>query len=108
MRPGYIKEIYESSKAAILHEILAVRGLIQLLMKRRNTGEAWTREEKQELKAHLRSISNIVPALIIFSLPGGGLLLPVLATALDRRRIKNRIKREQEEAESGKGDIQQT
>jgi hypothetical protein len=69
-------------------EVLAVRGLMQLLMKIRNTDERWTREEKKEIKSHLKNIAKIIPAVAIFSLPGGAFLLPILAEALDRRKIR--------------------
>jgi len=69
-------------------EVLAIRGLMQLLMKTRNTDEKWTREEKKEIKRHLRNIAKIVPTLAIFSLPGGSLLLPLLVEALDRRKTR--------------------
>ena len=59
---------------------------MRLLMKNRNTSEKWTREEIREIRAHLRHIAMLVPALIIFLLPGGLLLLPLLAEVLDRRK----------------------
>ena len=74
------------NKEFILEEILAVKGLMQLLMKQRNTNQKWTKEEIREIKNHLKSISKVVPALVIFLLPGGSLLLPFLAEILDRRK----------------------
>ena len=59
---------------------------MQLLMKHRNTGLKWTSEEIAEIRLHLRNISKLVPALIVFLLPGGALLLPLLAEVLDRRK----------------------
>jgi len=67
-------------------EVLSISGLMQVLMKIRNTDEKWTREEKKEIVGHLKNIAKIVPAVAIFSLPGGAFLLPVLAEALDRRK----------------------
>jgi hypothetical protein len=84
----YFKRLFALNKGAILMEVLAVRGLMQLLMKRRNTDEKWTREEKKEIRIHLKNISKIVPALVIFSLPGGSFLLPILAEVLDRRKTR--------------------
>jgi hypothetical protein len=81
----YFKRLIQSNKQFILHEVLEVKGLMQLLMKRRNTGEKWTKEEKKEIRHHLKHISKLIPALIIFLLPGGSLLLPFLAETLDRR-----------------------
>jgi hypothetical protein len=84
----YLKRLILSNKEAILMEVLSIRGLIQLLMKIRNTDEKWTREEKKEIKSHLRTIAKIIPAVAIFCLPGGSLLLPILAEALDRRKAR--------------------
>ena len=86
MTPNYFRRLIVKNKEFILQEILAVKGLMQLLMKQRNTGQQWTDDEIKEIKKHLRNISKIVPALLIFLLPGGSLLLPVLAEILDRRK----------------------
>ncbi len=59
---------------------------MHLLMKRRRLGENWTREEKKEMISHLKKISRTVPALLVFFLPFGSLLLPVLVEAIDSRR----------------------
>ena len=84
----YLKRLIVINKEAVLMEVLSVRGLMQILMKTRNTEQEWTREEKKEIKRHLRNIVKIVPTVAIFSLPGGSLLLPILAEALDRRKTK--------------------
>jgi hypothetical protein len=67
-------------------EVLSIKGLMQVLMKTRNTDEKWTREEKKEIMRHLKNIAKIIPVVAIFSLPGGAFLLPLLAEALDRRK----------------------
>ena len=69
----------------ILQESQHIAEFTQLLMKRRNTGVKWTGEEITRLKSHLRHLSLYVPALIIFVLPFGLFLLPILAEILDRR-----------------------
>ncbi len=69
-------------------EVLSVKGLMRLFMKIRNTDEKWTREEKKEIKKHLRNVAKIIPTVAIFSLPGGSFLLPILVEALDRRKIR--------------------
>lgn len=63
---------------------------MRLLMKHRNrnTRYTWTKEEKKILCAHLWRLSSYVPAFIIFCLPGGFLLFPLLAEILDRRKNK--------------------
>ena len=82
----FLKRLIDKNKEFILSQVLAVKDLMRLLMKNRNTGEKWTREEIHEIRAHLRHIAMLVPALIIFLLPGGLLLLPLLAEVLDRRK----------------------
>ena len=89
----YIEKLVLANKEAVLAEIVSIRGLMKLLMKTRNTDEKWTREEKKEIKGHLRNIARIIPALAIFSIPGGTILLPILAEALDRRRTR-RLKKQ--------------
>ncbi len=87
---SYFKKLIIKNREFILTEILAVKGLMSLLMKNRNTGEKWTREERREIKNHLRIISKMVPVIIVFLLPGGSLFLPFLAEVLDRRKKRRR------------------
>jgi len=58
---------------------------MKLLMKQRNTGHNWTAEDIDKIKAHLMRLAFYVPVLIIFLLPFGSFLLPVLAEIIDRR-----------------------
>jgi hypothetical protein len=73
----------------LLNEIVQVRGLMPLLMKSRNR-QAWTAEEKAELVAHLKRLSQLSPYLAAIVVPGGFLMLPALAWWLDRRRSRRR------------------
>ncbi|MEK6672250.1 MAG: hypothetical protein AABY42_02095 [Nitrospirota bacterium] len=82
----FIKRLITINKEFILSELRGIKGFMQLLMKHRNTGLKWTSEEIAEIRLHLRNISKLVPALIVFLLPGGALLLPLLAEVLDRRK----------------------
>jgi len=84
----YFKRLIIKNREFILNEVLEIKGLMQLLMKERNSGEKWTGEEKREIKIHLKNISKIVPILIVFLLPGGSILLPFLAEILDRRKTR--------------------
>jgi hypothetical protein len=93
----YLKRLIVTNKEAVLTEVLAIKGLMQLLMKMRNTDEPWTREERKEIKEHLKNIAKIIPAVAIFALPGGSFLLPVLAEALDRRKTR-RLQQKQDPA----------
>ena len=74
----------------ILDEAQKLTGFMHLLMKPRNTGLAWTGEEKRLLKLHLKHLSYYVPIMVVFVLPFGSLLIPVLAEILDRRGTRRR------------------
>ncbi|MGO9015955.1 MAG: hypothetical protein ACLQF0_13375 [Dissulfurispiraceae bacterium] len=82
----YLRRLFMANREFILQEVLAGKGIMQLLMKNRNTGEPWTRSELRQLRLHFLRISLVVPAVIIFLLPLGSLLLPLLAEVLDRRK----------------------
>ncbi len=84
----YIKKLIADNREFILREVLEVKDLMHILMKNRNTDQKWTNEEVKKIKSHLKNISRIVPAIIIFLLPGGAFLLPFLAEVLDRRKIE--------------------
>jgi hypothetical protein len=66
-------------------ELATMKGAWPLLMKQRRGG-TWSLEEKQRLKAMVRSASSVSPYLFIWALPGSVLLLPFLAWYLDTRR----------------------
>jgi predicted metal-dependent hydrolase len=79
--------MFEQNRDLIRREASEIRGLMDLLMKHHNTGVAWTPAEKTELRSHLKELARIVPALCIFLLPFGALFLPLLAVAMDRRKV---------------------
>jgi len=87
----FLKRHILKNRALILQESQHMTEFIHLLMKRRNTGVKLTGEEITILKSHLKHLSLYVPALIIFVLPLGLFLLPILAEILDRRE-KSRTK----------------
>lgn len=65
-------------------DLVRMRKLMPLLMKRRNGG-SWTAEEKSELLAQMRILSRVSPYLLFLLLPGSAVLLPIYARWLDRR-----------------------
>jgi len=89
----YLKRLIISNREAILTQVLSIKGLMQLLMKPQNTNERWTKEERKEIKRHLKNVAKIIPAIAIFCLPGGSFLLPILAEVLDRRKTRRLQKR---------------
>ena len=82
----YVRDLLLRNREFILKEVVEVQGLMRLLMKHRNTGDRWTREELKAIRAHMKEISKIVPVVVVFLLPGGTILLPFLAEVLDRRK----------------------
>jgi hypothetical protein len=82
------------NKALLLHEAYKMNDFMGLLMKRRNTQYTWTKEEKKILQAHLWRLSSYIPLLIIFCLPFGSLLFPLLAEILDRRTNRRASKKQ--------------
>ncbi len=82
----FLKDILFKNKALLMGEAAHLSGFMQLLMKQRNTGAGWTRDEKERLNKYLRHLSLVVPVLMVFALPGGSLLLPLLAEVMDRRK----------------------
>ena len=91
----YFKRLIIGNREFISTEILAVKGLMELLMKPRNTGDKWTVDQMMEIKSRLRIVSKVIPAMAVFMLPGGSLLLPLLVEILDRRK-KNAMKTEEQ------------
>ena len=86
LQRGWIKVrlMQETQRLYIYNELSQVRGLIQILMKHRN-GEQWSKEERELLLRDLRALSNLSPYLIPILMPGGVLVLPLLAWWIDRR-----------------------
>jgi hypothetical protein len=74
---------------AVLAEVSEIRGLMPLLMKRRN-GAQWTSEERLSLRQQLRALIHCIPWLVILLLPGSFIFIPLLAWWLDRRRHSRR------------------
>lgn len=79
-----VRSAQAAHRRYIREELSRVRGLIPLLMKHRNGGH-WSREEREVLLRDLRALSNLSPYLVPLVMPGGVLLLPVVAWWLDRR-----------------------
>jgi len=82
----YFTRLIIGDREFILREVLAVKGLMELLMRPRNTGEKWTTDEATKIKSDLRMLSKVIPAMAVFLLPGGSLLLPLFVAILDRRK----------------------
>lgn len=83
-------DLAERERRALLAEMVQVSGLMPLLMKPRNK-QKWSEADIRELRSHLKRITKLSPYVVVFVMPGGFAMLPVLAWWLDRRRQRNRI-----------------
>lgn len=82
-------EAQRRERLLITRELIKVRGLMPLLMKRRNGGR-WSVAERHELVSQLHALAHLSPYLVVVVMPGSFLALPVLAWWLDRRRLQRR------------------
>jgi hypothetical protein len=80
----------ERERLQITIELVKIRGLMPLLMKRRN-GEQWTHAERDELIRQLEAVAHLSPYLFLLALPGSFVFLPLLAWWIDRRRQQRNI-----------------
>ena len=83
LRNGWsrVRKLRESQRHHLNSKLVQANGLLKLLMKRRN-GERWSAEERAELR---RGLSKLSPYLLPLLMPGGFLLLPLMAWWFDRR-----------------------
>jgi hypothetical protein len=82
-----ILDAQQRERRQITAEIVKIKGMMPLLMKRRNGGR-WTPTERSELMLQVQAIAYLSPYLVVLVLPGSFMLLPVLAWWLDRRRLQ--------------------
>ena len=78
-------ELADRERRHLVEEMAKTRGLMPVLMKRRNK-QKWSAEDRAEIRAHLQRLSSLSPYLVILVMPGGFAMLPALAWWLDRRR----------------------
>ncbi len=83
-------DLAERERKALLSEMVQVAGLMPLLMKPRNKLK-WNDVDLLELRVHLKRLSKLSPYIVVFVMPGGFAMLPVLAWWLDRRRQRSRV-----------------
>jgi hypothetical protein len=87
-----IKKSLLHYRETILEEIHSVRDLMALVMK--GAKKKWSKNELQEIKTQFVQLSKKVPVLMVFLLPGGLVLLPILVEVLERRRKNIAVSRE--------------
>lgn len=75
-----VLKLVKKNMANIMTEVKETKKLSELLLKA--TKQPLTSHEKQKVQEQLMDIVRSIPALAIFALPGGGILLPVLIKVL--------------------------
>ena len=86
--PAAIRRVFafaDRERKYVLDEMAQVKGLMPLLMKRRNR-ERWTADDLADIRAKLNRLGGLSWYLAVLLLPGGFLALPAVAWWLDRRR----------------------
>lgn len=83
-------ELAERERKFMLRELTQVGGLMPLLMKPRNK-QKWTPQDRAELRAHFKRLSNLSPYFVALVMPGGFVVLPALTWWLDRRRDRRAL-----------------
>jgi hypothetical protein len=79
-------EAQQRERQQITAEFVKIKGLMPLLMKRRNGGR-WTPMEREELQQQMQAVAHLSPYLVVLVMPGSFVIMPVLAWWLDRRRL---------------------
>jgi len=79
-----LKRILAKYRKRIIKEVYSAKDLTSLLMK--GTQGGWTKSEFLNIKTHFVILGKKIPVFMVFLLPGGFILLPVLIEVLDRRK----------------------
>jgi hypothetical protein len=69
-------KILGRNKDKLINEIQQSKDLVKLIKK--STTEELSKEEKERVKTQFLDIVKTMPALAIFMLPGGAILLPIV------------------------------
>jgi hypothetical protein len=72
-----IKALLVKNKKRLSQEIQQSKELVGLL--RKSTHTKLTEKEKEQVKTHLIDVLKTIPAFAVFMLPGGIILLPIVA-----------------------------
>jgi hypothetical protein len=83
----YFKRLVAINGEFIRAEACEVKTLMRLIIMRLNTGNKWTQGELKEFRMHSKNALKIIYALVILLLPGGLLLLPLIAVLLNRSKV---------------------
>ena len=76
-----VTKIVIENKDKILNELSQTKEMAELIAKRAS-GKTLTKEEDELVSSQLADVLKTIPALGIFALPGGTILLPILAKVL--------------------------
>ena len=83
-------EAIKSNMDGIVNEIKETKELSELLVKA--THSTLSKEERNKVQAQLMDILKTIPALAVFSLPGGAIILPILIKLLPFKILPSSFK----------------
>jgi hypothetical protein len=89
------ERVVKNNGVAVLTELKESREALGILWKLAS-GWTITGEEQKKLRSQLADLARSIPALGIFALPGGMLLLPILARSLPWNILPSAFRRELE------------
>jgi hypothetical protein len=98
----YLREILRHNWKAVWAEISQSHEMLVLLF-RYSRGEKLTPGEVRKVKAQLLDVARAIPALGIFALPGGALLLTLMARAMPWALVPSSFLKREGEKEGGTG-----
>ncbi len=102
----WVQEVLKDSWGKVSQEIDESQEMMMILWKYSH-GHDLTEEEEKAAKEQLFDIMKTVPALAIFALPGGAILLPLLARALPWNLMPSSFK-EQVKEEYGEDSLKES
>lgn len=87
-----LRDGHEEVKKSLMLEIIQVKGIVPLLMKRKND-QRWSPSDREELRRYLRRLSRLSPYFFFLVIPGSFLFLPFFVWWLRRRRSQSAYER---------------
>ena len=93
-------DLADRERRFLVAEMVKTKGLLPVLMKRRNK-QKWTAQDRKEIREHLQRLSELSPYLVVVVMPGG-LRTAGAGVVVDRRR-RTRARRQPGFAGNGAG-----
>lgn len=90
-----LRDGHDEVKKSFMLEIIQVKGIVPLLMKRKND-QRWSPSDREELRRYLRRLSRLSPYFFFLVIPGSFMFLPFFVWWLRWRRKGSAYERNQQ------------